>query len=83
MQCNGPNAEQNDVDMFYGTPACKVFACIFSSVLSAGKGLISKPLYEAIYKKCEWPSVGPECEVLLEQASLQVGPHNVGFVPLL
>jgi hypothetical protein len=59
VNCNGPNSEQNDVDMYFG------------------KGLVSKPLYEEVYKTCEFPKVSLACDALLEKASAQVGPHNV------
>merc|ERR1719272_918127 len=42
-----------------------------------GKGLVSKPLYEKAYQVCKFPKQGVLCEAVLEQASRQVGPHNV------
>ena len=59
VQCNGPNSQQNDADMYFG------------------KGLSSKKLYDEIYKTCDFPKVGLECEAILERQSLQVGPHDV------
>lgn len=62
VACNGPNSEQNDVDMYFG------------------KGLISKPMYDDVYRTCAFPLKGlpgPACAVKLEEASLQVGPHNI------
>lgn len=60
VNCNGPNSEQNDVDMFFG------------------KGLVSKITYENVYAKCKFPSTaGVACNIALETASQEVGPHNV------
>jgi hypothetical protein len=60
VQCNGPNSEQNNVDMYFG------------------KGLVSKPLYDEIYKTCRFPrALAPACDVLIEKMQTQVGPHNV------
>ena len=62
VQCNGPNSDQNDVDMFYG------------------KGLISKKLYQEVYKTCDFPLKGGlhlECDAVIEKAFMAVGPHNV------
>ena len=60
VDCNGPNAEQNDLDMFFG------------------KGMISKPAYDAAYADCKFPSVaGIKCQAALDVALNEVGPHNV------
>merc|ERR1712166_499223 len=59
VNCNGPNSEQNDIDMYYG------------------KGLVSKPLYTEIQSACKWPKTGVNCDLLVEKAFDQVGPHNV------
>tara|TARA_B110000208_G_scaffold17602_1_gene21131 strand:- start:1502 stop:2782 length:1281 start_codon:yes stop_codon:yes gene_type:complete len=59
VNCNGPNSEQNDIDMYFG------------------KGLVAKPLYEEVYKTCEFPKISIKCDALLAEASAQVGPHNV------
>eukprot|EP00041_Stephanoeca_diplocostata_P019528 m.422526 g.422526 ORF g.422526 m.422526 type:complete len:489 (-) comp21329_c0_seq1:490-1956(-) len=62
VECNGPNSEQNDVDMYFG------------------KGLVSKITYEKVYKECTFPLTGrptAACDLALETASQEVGPHNV------
>ena len=60
VNCNGPNSEQNDVDMFYG------------------KGLVSKKLYEQIYKVCNFPNTGSAgCRQALDQMNNEVGPYNI------
>ena len=42
-----------------------------------GKGLVSKKLYEQVYAACEFPRISAKCELLLERASVEMGPHNV------
>ena len=62
VNCNGPNSEQNDLDMYFG------------------KGLIAKKTYEATYKTCKnfaSSTPGLLCDVAIEKAFLEVGPHNV------
>jgi serine carboxypeptidase-like clade 1 len=38
---------------------------------------VSKKTYEHVYSVCKFPKTGLLCEAALEQASLEVGPHNV------
>ena len=59
VQCNGPNSQQNDVDMYFG------------------KGMVSKKLYDAVYKECNFPDISARCDELIEQVHTEVGPHNV------
>ena len=68
VECNGPNTEKNDIATYFG------------------KNLISSKLNKAIAATCAWGSDrnrdgrggdSPECSQLLDQASHQVGPHNV------
>lgn len=72
VKCNGPHAEKNDIDMYFG------------------KGLISRQLYAAIQRTCDWSiqtveddddgaiSVfGPECVQLLLEAKDAVGRYNI------
>ena len=43
-----------------------------------GKGLIAKKTYEAVYKDCKFPSTaGIKCNVAIDAAFHEVGPHNV------
>lgn len=42
-----------------------------------GKGLVSKPTYENVYKVCNFPFIDAACTVAIEKAFAEVGPHNV------
>jgi len=57
--CNGLNAAQNDVDMFFG------------------KGLVSKPTYNAVYNACDFPNLSAKCDAQIAIVFAEVGPHNV------
>ena len=73
VNCNGPNSGQNDADNYWG------------------KGLISNSQYFKTYEACGYQfggkknasigstpgSGGIKCDVMLEEISATVGPHNV------
>ena len=67
VQCNGPNSDQNDADNYWG------------------KGLISNAQYFKTYEQCGYEFGGKnttikkslKCDMMLEEISATVGPHNV------
>jgi len=62
VQCNGPNEEQNDMDLFYG-----------KGLMS--KKLYDQVYEGCAFPLKQKPS--GECEALLEKAHAAIGPHNV------
>jgi carboxypeptidase C (cathepsin A) len=62
VNCNGPNAEQNDMDMYYGKGlmAKKEHQAVYAACDFPLKGA---------------PSI--KCDAALTKASAEVGPHNV------
>lgn len=75
VQCNGPHAEKNDIDIYYGKGMLpsKLYAkiqasCDWDKIAASGdEDNDSLPL----------PLASPACNALLEQAEDAVGPHNV------
>ncbi|KAL3931733.1 MAG: hypothetical protein SGPRY_001002, partial [Prymnesium sp.] len=62
VNCNGPNEEQNDVDMFFG-----------KGLISKK---LHERVYKGCRFPLKAPPTG-ECESLLEEVHSAVGPHNV------
>jgi len=62
VQCNGPNSDQNDVDMFYGK------GLVSKELYEAAYKVCGKG---------PWRAINPLCDAKIEAVHKAVGPHNV------
>ena len=77
VQCNGPNAERNDIDIYYGKGMLpgKLYAQIQEACDWAAIAASDDDSDDA--QSLPLPAASSACNTLLEQAEDAVGPYNV------
>ena len=64
VQCNGPNSQQNDAEMYYGKglSSKELYVSLHPSQTHTKHFQTSQHSYDEIMETCKFPRVGLECE---------------------
>ena len=75
VQCNGPNAEQNDLDNYWGKGL--ISNALYKSTNAACAFNRSTDLVTSKAAETATGAGGLKCDALLEEVNMVVGPHDV------